>query len=133
MVFRLDVLVIVLAGSALVACRSPLGFEPAGGTGYDQNSGGSATLAIVGPTWIGTKGLYAWKAQVSGLSASSCELHWSATYPPSTLSVDLGVGVEQQFMVRAGDGDFQLSLGASCLPGESARLLVLNRIGVDPS
>jgi len=132
MAFRLDVLAIVLAGSALVACRSSLGLEPAEGTG-EASSAGSASLAIVGPSWISTKGLYAWDVQVSGLSSTQCEIHWSVTYPPSTVPVDLGVGVEQKFMVRAGDGDFQLKVGASCLPSLTARLLVLNRIAVDPS
>jgi hypothetical protein len=132
MVFRLDVLAIVLASCALVACRSSLGFEPDERTGDSRNAG-SASLAIVGPNWIRTKGLYAWEAQVSGLSVTACELYWSATYPPSTLPVDLGAGAEQKFMVRAGDGDFQLKVTASCLPSESARLLVFNRIGVDPS
>ena len=132
MAFRLDVLAIVLVGSAVVACRSSLGFEPDGGLAYGHNDG-SASLAIVGPSWIGSKGLYSWKAQVSGLSVSACELHWSATYPPSTLPIALGAGVEQQFMVRAGDGDFQLSVGASCLPAITGELLVFNRIGVGPS
>ncbi len=132
MVFRLDVLAIVLAGSALVACRSSSGFEPHEGTG-DTRTAGSASLAIVGPNVISSKGLYAWDVQASGLSLTSCEIHWSVTYPPSTQPVDLGAGAEQQFMVRAGDGDFQLKVGASCLPSLAARLLVLNRIGVGPS
>jgi len=116
---------------ALVACRSSSGFEPGPETGYGRSTG-SASLVIVGPSVIRTKGLYTWDAQVSGVSLTSCELYWSVSYPPSTVPTDLGAGVEQKLLLRAGDADFLLKVGASCLY-QTATLRVLNRIGVEPS